>query len=279
MFSTGLPPGETAMTRAAGLQPLGQVTGTCVYRATHIRGRGPTTRYAPGTIYRYYEPVEAVIQSRRTALRRLSRQAGKLGADLVTDVRVEQAEREIPGARETDGGFVEATATGYALARSGEPGARRKPVLTTMSVGEYWKLAQSGYAPAGVVMATVMVGSVASGAAPDGAGPSAVGAWDPAGDRLTAGDIGSRELTDVSAMVRAAWRSAERAIRQQAQAHGAEGIVDVSFTSRTWLADAARLAFKMMLTVTGTSIAPARSDGAGPGAEGGRLVIMPVRHV
>jgi uncharacterized protein YbjQ (UPF0145 family) len=106
-----------------------------------------------------------------------------------------------------------------------------------------------------------------------------VGAWDPARDRLTAGDIGSRELSDVSAMVRAAWKSAERAIRQQAQAHGAEGIVDVSFTSRKWMTDAARLAFKMILTVTGTSIAPARSDGAGSGAGRGQLLVMPVRHV
>lgn len=276
MFGTGLSSGEAAMARAAELQPLGQATGACVYRTTHIRGHGQTTRYPPGEIYRFYEPVEGVVLSRRKALRRLSAAARELGADLVTGVRIDHAEREIPGARETEGGIVEATATGYALSRSGKPRVRRKPVLATVSVGEYWKLTQSGYAPADVVMATVMVGCTAASA-----GPSGGVARDPAREQRTDTRDPNRELTDVSTMVRAAWKLAEKIIRQQAQADGAEGVVGVTFSSRKWLADAAleQLTVKMVLTVTGTSIAPARDVGTGTAAERGPLVITPVRHV
>ena len=257
MFTSGIPPKEAAMTEAAGLRPLGQVAGTCVYHSNHIRGVGPVMGN-PGEIYRLHAAVEAVLLSRRKALRRLSDAARALGADLVTGIRVTHEERE-SGDRPQDkyGGIVEATATGYALAREQEPRVKKKPMPVTISAGEYWKLLQGGCAPAGMVMTTVMTGCTASG-------------------RGTAG-----ELSEASGMVRAAWQFAEKDIRRQAHAAGAQGVVGVSFSTRKWLADPARLMFKMILTVTGTSIAPlARDDDrAGASGERGGLVITPVRHL
>jgi uncharacterized protein YbjQ (UPF0145 family) len=256
MFTSGILPKEAAMTGAAGLQPLGQVAGFCVCQSNHIRGRGPVAGH-PGGIYRFRLPVEAVLLARRTALLRLSKAAGALGAHLVTGIRVTHEERESGDPQDKNGGVVEATATGYAIAREGEPRVRREPLPVTISAGEYWKLRQRGYAPAGMVMTTVMTGCVASG-------------------RRTVG-----EFSEVSGMVRAAWQFAEEDIRRQVHAAGAEGVVGVSSGSRKWLADPARFTFKMILTVTGTSIAPlARDDDrAAATAERGGLVITPVRHL
>jgi uncharacterized protein YbjQ (UPF0145 family) len=189
MFTSGILPKEAAMTGAAGLRPLGQVAGTCVYRSDHIHGFGPVTGH-PGEIYRFHALVEAVLLSRRKALLRLSNAAEALGADLVTGIRVTHEERESGDPRDKNGGIVEATATGYAVAREQKPRVKRKPVPVTISVGEYWELLQGGYAPVGIVMTTVMTGCVASG-------------------RRTAG-----ELSAVSGMVRAAWQFAEKDIRR-----------------------------------------------------------------
>jgi uncharacterized protein YbjQ (UPF0145 family) len=262
MFTSGILPKEAAMTGAAGLRPLGQVAGTCVYHSNHIRGFGPITGH-PGEIYRFHAPIEAVLLSRRKALRRLSNAAGALGADLVTGIRITHEERESDDyPQDKNGGIVEATATGYAVAWEQEPRVKMKPVPVTISVGEYWKLLQGGYAPAGMVMTTVMTGCVASGRSP-------------------ADGRANRELSEVSGMVRAAWQFAKKDIRRQVHAVGAEGVMGVSFGSREWLADPARLTFKMILTVTGTSIAPlARDDDrAMATGERGGLVITPVRHL
>jgi uncharacterized protein YbjQ (UPF0145 family) len=262
MFTSGITPREAAMTEAAGLRPLGQVAGTCVYHSNHFHGMGPVTGY-PGETYRLYAEVEAVLLSRRKALRRLSDAARALGADLVTGVRVaheEHSAEEETGYHPQDkyGGIVEATATGYAVAREQERRVKRKPVLVTVSAGEYWKLGQGGYAAVGMVMATVMTGCTA------------------ASGRGTVG-----EISEASAMVRAAWQSADKEIRRQAHAARAQGVVGVSFSSREWLADPVRLGFKMILTVTGTSIGPlARNDDrAGAAGAHGGLVITPVRHL
>jgi uncharacterized protein YbjQ (UPF0145 family) len=266
MFTSGILPKEAAMAQAAGLRPLGQVAGTCVYHSNHIHGFGQIAGH-PGEIYRFHAPIEAVLLSRRKALRRLVNAAGALGGELVTGIRVTHEERESGDEHDKNGGIVEATATGYAVAREQKPRVKRKPLPVTISADEYWKLLQGGYAPAGMVMTTVMTGSVA--------------ARDAGWDRIGAGGRANRELSDVSGMVRAAWQFAEKDIRRQVHAAGGEGVVDVSFTSREWLADPARLTFKMILTVTGTSIAPlARvDDRAGATGERGGLVITPVRHL
>jgi len=256
MFTSGIPPKEAAMTRAAGLRPLGQVAGTCVYHANRIRGFGPVTGQ-PGEIFRFHAPIEAVLQSRRKALWRLSNAAEALGADLVTGTRVTHEERESDDPQDRNGGIVEATATGYAVAWEQGPRGKTGPLPVTISAGDYWKLRRGGYAPAGMVMTTIMTACVAS-------------------RRRIAG-----ELSDVSGMVRAAWQFAEEDIRRQARAVGAAGVVGVSFSTRKWLADPAQLTFKMILTVTGTAIAPLTRDddhAVAPDERSG-LVIAPVRHL
>lgn len=266
MFTSGILPKEAAMTRAAGLRPLGQVAGTCVYHSNHIHGFGQVTGQ-PGEIYRFHAAIEAVLLSRQKALRRLVKAAGAMGADLVTGIQVTHQEEESGDEQDKNGGIVEATATGYAVGRTHKPRGKRKPVPVTISAAEYWKLLQGGYAPAGMVMTTVMTGSVA--------------ARDTGWDQIAAGGRANRELSEVSHMVRAAWQFAEKDIQGQVHAVGAQGVIGVRFSSREWLADPARLTFKMILTVTGTSIAPlARNDDhARVTGEHGGLVITPVRHL
>jgi uncharacterized protein YbjQ (UPF0145 family) len=244
------------MTDAAGLRPLGQVAGTCVYHTSHLRGLG-TAPGQTGEIYRFHLAVEAVRESRRKALRRLLEAARALGADVVTGIRVTHEERESDDrAHDPYGGIVVATANGYALARQQAPRARVKPLPVTVSVGEYWKLRQGGWAATGMVMTTVMTGCADSG-------------------RSTAG-----ELAEASGMVQAAWKFAEEDIWQQARAARGTGVLDVKPDSRKWLADPALFAFKMILTVTGTVVAPLvrENDPAGPASQR-RLVITPVRHL
>lgn len=242
MFGTGLPPKDASATGLAGLRPIGPVTGVCVYGAEYLHGDGPVTG-APGEVYRYHTAINPVRLSRSRALSRLAADAYALGADAVVSVRVAHAER--PGRDE--GGAVEATATGMAVAWEGRVHEPHEPHLTTMTVQEYWKLAHAGYLPVGVVTDTIMVGCAARDRI----------ARSPLRARLTAVGRGSRELTDPSAMVRAAYQYAEVTVRQQVYAMNAEGVIDVRFDTRKWLAESKRLTFKMTLTVTATAITPA----------------------
>jgi uncharacterized protein YbjQ (UPF0145 family) len=153
MFTIGLKPNDLAMTGIVGLRPIGQVMGACAFHSKFIRGNVKMTG-TPGEVYRYPTVVETVRSAREQALQRMARDAAELGADAVVGVRVSHEERYW-GTRDRNGGSVEAVASGIAVAWQDRRPQGGEPVLASLDVQEYWKLAQGGYAPVGMVMSTV----------------------------------------------------------------------------------------------------------------------------
>jgi hypothetical protein len=110
------------------------------------------------------------------------------------------------------------------------------------------------------------------------------------------------QYDEVTAMVTVAYREASGEVREQGLAMGAEGIIGVELDSRRWRTNVTsqgvgRPAFKMIVTVVGTAVAPIRpgpplpSPGARligghaapgrkdkPAARQAGLRITPVRH-
>jgi uncharacterized protein YbjQ (UPF0145 family) len=292
MFTTGLEPNALAMTGVAGLHPIGQVMGACVFHSKFIRGDVKLTGRR-GMVYLYPTVVESVRSTREQALRRLARDGRDRGADAVAGVRVSHEEQYWG----TDGnaGTVESVVTGIAVAWQDRRSQGGEPVLTDLGVQEYWKLAQGGYAPAGMVMSTVMTGCIAR-------------RW-PANAPVvdTPGQLKweNYEYEEVSDMVHSACQCIDEDIREQGLAMGAEGIIGVQFDSRKWRDKEQPQYFKMIVivTVVGTAVVATRDDGverpgqrlpgpvarllgdqtapdgdAAPAARQPRLRITPVRH-
>lgn len=290
MFTTGLEPNALAMTGIAGLHPIGQVMGACVFHSKFIRGDVKLTG-RPGMVYQYPTVVESVRSTREQALRRLARDARDRGADAVVGVRVSH-EEQYWGADGNEG-TVESVATGIAVAWQDRRSQGGEPVLTNLGVQEYWKLAQGGYAPAGMVMSTAMTGCITR-------------RW-PANAPVvdTPGQLKQEnyEYEEVSDMVRSACQCIDEDIREQGLAMGVEGIIGLQFDSRKWRDKEEPRYFKMIVTVVGTAVVATRDDGeerpgqrlpgpvarllgdqtardgdAAPAARQPRLRITPVRH-
>jgi uncharacterized protein YbjQ (UPF0145 family) len=249
MFTTGLEPNALAMTGIAGLHPIGQVMGACVFRSKFIRGDVKLAG-RPGMVYQYPTVVESVRSTREQALRRLARDARNCGADAVAGVRVSHEEKYWgPDGNE---GTVESVATGIAMAWQDRRSKGGAPVLTNLGVQEYWKLAQGGYAPAGMVMSTVMTGCITR-------------RWPPNAPVVdTPGQLKREnyEYEEVSDMIRSACQCIDEDIREQGLAMGAEGIIGLQFDSRKWRDRDEPRYFKMIVTVVGTAVVATRDDGA-----------------
>ena len=266
MFTTGLEPNALAVTGIAGLHPLGQVMGACVYHSKFIRGDVKLTG-RPGVVYQYPTVVESVRATRLQALQRLARDARNLGADAVVGVRVSHEEQHW-GTAESNDGTVEAVATGMAVAWRDRPLPGRGPVLTNLGIQGCWKLAQGGYAPVGLVMSTVMTACTTR-------------RWPPNAPVVdTPGQLKweNYEYEEVSEMVSTAYQDIDENIREQGRAMGAEGIIGVEVDSRKWREEEEPRHFKMIVTVIGTAVV-AISDGDGrPAGRRPGLRITPVRH-
>lgn len=187
LFTSGLSVDEFALLRRMGPQPLAQVMGASVVRAgwqylpaldpgdasvsapsgRYARAFGPTpSGYAVGN--RYTEPsllqvrnykwhwsVVCELQTlsdawnlaRRRALDRLSEEALQVGADAVVGVHLHRSDHDLGS------GTIEYVVTGTAIRLPGSSGASW-PVLTDVSVQDYWRLRTVGHAPAGFLATT-----------------------------------------------------------------------------------------------------------------------------
>lgn len=246
MFTTGLEANDLAAARSAGLQPIGQVTGVSV-------------RYSPRP--GPYWTASLLSETRARALWKMKRAARGLGADLVLTVQITHRKRLM-------GSIAEATATGMALARTNRASVPRDPVFASLSVQEYWKLIQGGYAPVGLVTSatTVMRRQPLTG-------------WS------------NREFTRLSDLVRDAYHRVRVDMHRRSRALHAEGVIAVKFDSRM---ERSSHYFWLTLTTTGTAIAPirdrlgsrsrvlhlgARLLGTAPKSTDRQLQITPVRHL
>jgi uncharacterized protein YbjQ (UPF0145 family) len=196
-FTSGLSVNEFALLGRLGPQPLAQVMGASVVRPgwqylpaldpglimtgawtgtiSPGRGLGPTVtgralqnrfgEASPAQVrsYLWHDDVvcelgmltDAWTMARRRALDRLTEEALQVGAEAVVGVHLERSDHDLGR------GTIEYVVTGTAIRL---PGSDRTswPVLTDLSVQDYWRLYSAGHEPAGfVAMTTVVFASAA----------------------------------------------------------------------------------------------------------------------
>jgi Putative heavy-metal-binding len=185
LFTSGLSVNEFALLRRMGPQPLAQVMGASVVRTgwqylpslppgeivTRTVGGTYYTTQAPGYVNRFTEPSLSQIRNyrwhapevceldvltdawnlaRRRALDRLAEEALQVGADAVVGVRLHRSDHDL-GA-----GTIEYVVTGTAVRFPGSGGAGW-PLLTDLSVQDYWRLHSAGHEPVGFLATTTVV--------------------------------------------------------------------------------------------------------------------------
>lgn len=195
LFTSGLSVKEFALLDRMGPRPLAQVMGASVVRVgwqylpaldpgqsylSVYGSQSPSTRrYAGGgpSVYGsmatnpYTEPSfrqvrnyqwhthvtcqlevlsDAWNMARRRALDRLTEEALQVGADAVVGVHLRRSDHDLGD------GTIEYVVSGTAVRLTDSLGERR-PVLTDLSVQDYWRLLQAGYEPTGLLATTAVV--------------------------------------------------------------------------------------------------------------------------
>lgn len=144
-FTSALSVNEFALVREGGLQALSHVAGSSVVylgSPTPPAGRARELKSAS----------EGLNAARTRALKRLAEEARCIGADVVIGVRIARTGRtDVPDTERV----MTFDAMGTAVKMQGAPLAHR-PVLTTLSVQDFWKLSRAGYQPLGIVAASVV---------------------------------------------------------------------------------------------------------------------------
>ena len=182
LFTSGLSVNEFALLGALGPRPLAQVMGGSVVRVgqallpavptsrrwSSFGGTGGySTQPAEPTAYQKaaYQLTTMVLEvevltdawatARRNALNRLSEEALQVGADVVVGVELRRGEHDL--AKRTIDYLISGTAIRL-------PGSTKTnwPLLSDLSVQDYWKLHDAGYDPVGLVAATTVVFASAS---------------------------------------------------------------------------------------------------------------------
>lgn len=193
-FTSGLSVNEFALLRSLGPEPLAQVMGASVVRVgwQYLPALAPGSRDAfprkrgrysgwqpappPGQtnayLMRYTEAsvqqllaynwhVEVVCELdeltgawntvRERALERLSQEAREAGADAVVGVQLSRCDHNL-GMR-----TIECVVTGTAIRDPDREPAGAEPLLTDLSVQDYWQLRRTGYEPLGLAASTAVV--------------------------------------------------------------------------------------------------------------------------
>lgn len=201
-FTSGLSVAEFALGHELGLRPLGQVMGASIHQVGY--------QYLPAGWYgeQVFCELDVVThawdQARRRSFDRLTEEARHLGADAVVGVRLHR------GAHDWAAGCVDYVVSGTAVRWASERASW--PVVTDLSVQDYWKLVRGGYAPVGITAATSVFF----------VSPSSSTQW----SRTFSAAV-NQELTDYTQGFYAARETALRYLSSQADAVDASGIVGV----------------------------------------------------
>jgi uncharacterized protein YbjQ (UPF0145 family) len=204
-FTSTLSVSEFALLRAAGPVPVAQVLGASVYNVgwQYL----PSEAQWGGEVFCELDIVShAWEEARRHAFSRLTDEAALVGAHAVVGVRLRRGEHD--WARGSVDYVVSGTAVRYGEQR---PGAT--PVLSDLSVQEFWKLRDAGWGPAGLVAAASVFFISQSRSAK----------W-----RRRATFTTNQELEEFSRGFSAARERAISYLRGQARAARADGIVGVT---------------------------------------------------
>lgn len=148
-FTSDLSVSEFALGHQVGLRPVCQVMGSSVYQVGY---QGLPSDYFSGGFTQQQSQELPVLtrawnDARGRAVNRLAEEARLAGADAVVGVRVRRGEHDWAA------GAIEYVVVGTAVR---VPGARRdrEPVITDLSVQDYWKLTRTGVQPVGLLAAT-----------------------------------------------------------------------------------------------------------------------------
>jgi uncharacterized protein YbjQ (UPF0145 family) len=185
MFTSALSVKEFALLRQMGPQPVAQVMGASVIRHgfQYLPALAPGEMVSGGTGMAYYntrpggyvnrftEPSpwqirnyrwhatevceldvlsEAWRTARRRALDRLSEEALQVNADAIVGVRLHRSDHDLGR------GTIEYVVSGTAIRLPGSTGANW-PVLTDLSVQDYWRLHEAGHEPVGFLGTTAVM--------------------------------------------------------------------------------------------------------------------------
>ena len=185
MFTSSLSVKEFALLRQMGPQPIAQVMGASVIRTGYQylpalpagqlvsggSGRGYYNTQPGGYVNKFTEPSVWQIQNykwhtteiceldilsqawrtaRRRALDRLSEEAMHVNADVVVGVRLHRGDHDLGQ------GTIEYVVTGTAVRLPGST-ATNMPVLTDLSVQDYWRLHEAGQEPVGFLATTAVM--------------------------------------------------------------------------------------------------------------------------
>jgi len=243
MFTSALSVKEFALLRRMGPQPLAQVMGASVIRTgfqylpalppgEFVSGGRSTSYYNTrpgGNVNRFTEPSvwqirtykwhtavvceldtlsDAWRTARRRALDRLAEEALQVNADAVVGVRLHRSDHDLGH------GTIEYVVTGTAIRLPDSTGTTW-PVLTDLSVQDYWRLREAGHEAVGFLAATAVIFASA-----------------PTSKRMQRKRTiaQNQELDELSEAFRLARETVRRQIEGQASdAHGA-GAVGVTFS-------------------------------------------------
>ncbi len=202
-FTSTLSVGEFALASGLGLRPLAQVMGSSIY---HVGWQYLPWPQWGGSVSCELDAVShAWDQARRRSLDRLTEEARLVGADAVVGVRVRRGEHDWAS------GTVDYVVVGTAVRFAGSDGGRW-PILTDLSLQDYWKLWQAGFVGVGLVAATSVFF----------VGPS----WSTRQARALTVNR-NQELSDYTKGFYAARETVLRYLSSQADASQAHGIVGV----------------------------------------------------
>jgi len=204
LFTSDLSVNEFALAHSIGLRPLAQVMGSSIY---HVGWQGRPGAW--GITQELSVLSDAWNTARERAFGRLEQEAKLLGAHAVVGVRLTK------GAHDWAAGSIEYIAVGTAVRIEGAEPAER-PVLTDLSGQDYWKLAQAGYRPLGVVGASSVYYIVSSWQQQQAMGGMFT-SW------------ANQELRDFTQGVYDAREVTLGRVSAEARRHGASGVVGVSF--------------------------------------------------
>jgi uncharacterized protein YbjQ (UPF0145 family) len=185
LFTSGLSVNEFALLDKLGPEPLAQVMGASVVRPGwqylpplepgEVVWGGPGSAYGPSSHgmallnrvteaspsqirnYRWHAGVVCELDvltgawnlARRRALDRLAEEALQVGAEAVVGVRLQRSDHDLGK------GLIECIVTGTAIRDPGRA-TSSEPLLTDVSVQDYWRLRSAGHEPVGLVAATAV---------------------------------------------------------------------------------------------------------------------------
>lgn len=174
-FGSSLSVNEFALLKQIGPRPLAQVQGASVYqvgwqylpaldpRLNQWRRTELDPAYAEPSSeqkwsYKWNEVVlceldvivRAWDQARRRALDRLTEEAVQVGADAVVGVKLQRSEHD--WANRTIDYLISGTAIRWKAKQD-----VRWPLLSDVSVQDYWRLMEAGYEPVGLLTCTVVI--------------------------------------------------------------------------------------------------------------------------